>query len=99
MGKLCRSPRRVELEDQCEAVEAWKLLVYTGLPPQEGLSTTLLLEVLDLSHRWQDHLLECGLLPAALAKRVTDAESCKIILEAALTRDLTELRAECLAFA
>merc|ERR1719409_1589473 len=97
--QLCQPPRRVELEDRREAVEAWKLLVYTGLPPQEGLSTELLLEVLDISHRWQDHLLECGLLTAALAKRVVDGESCVHVLEAALARDLSDLRSECLAFA
>ena len=74
-------------------------MVYTGLPPEEGLRTSLLLEVLDISHRWQDHLLECGLLTAALAKRVVDGESCACILEVALARDLQDLRSECLAFA
>lgn len=98
-AQLCRTRRRVELQDRSEAIEAWKLLVYTGLPPHEGLSTTLLVEVLDISHRWQDHLLECGLLTAALAKRVVDGESCACVLEAALFRDLQDLRSECLAFA
>jgi len=97
--KEAQEPLRVSVEDRREAVEAWRLLVYTGLPPPEGLSTDLLLEVLHLSHRWQDHLLECGLLTAALAKRVVDAESCGRVLDAALARDLPELRSECLAFA
>mmetsp|Transcript_143372 Transcript_143372/g.458259 ORF Transcript_143372/g.458259 Transcript_143372/m.458259 type:complete len:439 (-) Transcript_143372:424-1740(-) len=90
---------RVPLQDSHQAVEAWRVMIYTGLPPQEGLSTQLLLEVFEISHRWQDHLLDCGLLAAALARRVVDAETCKQVLEMALTRDLPELRAECLAFA
>jgi len=94
-----REPWQVPLEDSKEAVEAWRLLVYTGLPPADGFTTDLLLEVLDLSHRWQDHLLECGLLTTALAKHVVDADSCGRVLEAALTKDLPELRSECLAFA
>lgn len=92
-------PRHVQLEDRREVVVAWRELVYTGLPPAEGLTTALLLDVLDLSHRWQDHLLECGLLTSALAKRIVDGESCGLVLQAALAKDLPDLRSECLTFA
>ena len=90
---------RVPLPDRREAVEVWRVLVYTGLPPVEGVAMDLLLEVLDLSHRWQDHLFECGIVAAALARRVVDGQSCAKILEAAVAKDLPELRDECLAFA
>jgi len=89
----------VVLEDRQEVVEAWRLLVYTGLPPPAGVSTELLLDVLALSHRWQDHLLEKGLLTAALARRVVDRDSCGVVLDAALVRNIPELRSACLAFA
>lgn len=93
-------PWRVELQDTCVAVKTWRALVYTGLPPVGvELTTALLLEVLDISHRWQDHLLECGILVAALTKRVSDSDSCSLVLQAAIAKDLTELRNECLAFA
>jgi len=93
---------RVPLQDRKESVEVWRVLIYTGLPPAEGLTTALLLDVLDLSHRWQDHLLQCGLLTAALARRIVDGcdgESFRDVLEAALTKELPELKGECLAFA
>lgn len=92
-------PWLVALDDRREAVEAWRELVYTGLPPQESFTTDVLLEVLDLSHRWQDHLSKCGILVAALAKRIVDSQTCSLILDVALAKDLPELRAECLAFA
>eukprot|EP00928_Gymnodinium_smaydae_P072166 TRINITY_DN55582_c0_g1_i1.p1 TRINITY_DN55582_c0_g1~~TRINITY_DN55582_c0_g1_i1.p1 ORF type:complete len:264 (+),score=48.10 TRINITY_DN55582_c0_g1_i1:95-793(+) len=87
------------LQERQEVVEIWRCLVYTGLQPAGALSTELLLEVAELSHRWQDHLLLSGLLASALARRVVDAESCGLVLEVALARDLPELRNECLAFA
>lgn len=92
-------PWVVPLDDRREAVEAWRVLIYTGLPPQEGMSTDMLLDVLDLSHRWQDHLLKCGILVAALVKRIVDSRTCGLILDTALSKDLPELRGECLAFA
>merc|ERR1712217_123331 len=91
--------RYVKLDVPAEVVQTWKELVYTGLPPTDGLNTELLLDVLDLSHRWQDHLFESGLLTTVLAKRITDSDSFCQILEAALAKDLSELRGECFAFA
>lgn len=87
------------LGDRREVVAAWRELAYTGLPPAAEMSLELLLSVLDLSHRWQDHLLDCGLLTAALAKRVVDAESCRLVLQAAIAKQLPDLRGDCLAFA
>mmetsp|Transcript_49118 Transcript_49118/g.105683 ORF Transcript_49118/g.105683 Transcript_49118/m.105683 type:complete len:437 (+) Transcript_49118:73-1383(+) len=89
----------VEVEEPKQVVEAWKLMVYTGLPPQEQLQLKTLLQVLQLSHRWQDHLWNSGLLVAAVKRRLQDSESCLEILESALATDIPSLRDECLAYA
>jgi hypothetical protein len=99
------TPRMLPLQDRRAVVEAWRELVYTGLPPfaeEDRLTTDLLLDILDLSHRWQDLLFQSGLLTAALARRVRDdsgSEACGKILEAAIARELPALRSECLAVA